>query len=230
MESKEPDNTVKEMLLFAGVVTLAAKERYLKIKEIFSVRYSLPEIDFIRDEIGKCFVNGSDHACILLTNMLLERYCKEVLIYKMSGFTFIKDLTTIEKDFAPALKKYKNLSLEQTLQECKKEGVINEDELKLFLIYKERFRDGFFHSDSSRVLKGHIGSFVTGTLSTGEITSPKDLVLQNVPPFAGIGVKMFAEANSYGYFISVENLIRKTLRHYINEKYEINLEIIKPQP
>ena len=119
MEQTNGDNTVKEMLLFAGVVTIAAKERYLKIKEIFSVRYSLPEIDFIRDEIGKSYINGSDHACILLTNMLLERYCKEILIYKMSGFTFIKDLTNIESDFAPALKKYKSLSLEQTLKECK---------------------------------------------------------------------------------------------------------------
>jgi hypothetical protein len=136
----------------------------------------------------------------------------------------------IENDFAPALKKYKNLSLEQTLQECKKEKVINEDELKLFLTYKDRFRDGFFHSDPSKVLKGQTGNFVKGTFSTGEMTSPNSLVLQKVPPFAGISVKMFAEANSYGYFVSVENLIRKTLRHYINEKYEIDLQIVKPQP
>ena len=97
------------------------------------------------------------------------------------------------------------------------------------MIYKDRFRDGFFHSDTSKVLKGQTGNFVTGTFSTGEMTSPKNLVLQKVPPFAGIGVKMFAEENSYGYFVSVENLIRNTLRHYINEKYEINLQVVEPK-
>lgn len=207
------------MLYLLGVINKEAQERFFKIKDIFSVKFSLPEIDFLREEIGKCLVLGADHACILLTNMLLERYCKQVLIYKKSGFTSIQDLTTIEREFAPAIKKYKNFSLEQTLKECKSQNIIDESALKLFLEYKDRFRDGFFHSDSSKVLKGQTGNFVKGNFNTREILAPQTLVLQNVPPFSSLGVKVFAHTNSYGYFVSVENLIRTTIRHYINDKF-----------
>ncbi len=41
--------------------------------------------------------------------------------------------------------------------------------------------------------------------------------------------QVFAELNSYGYFVSVENFIRTTIKKYINDTFEIDLQIVNPK-
>jgi hypothetical protein len=223
---------IKSILLFEymSLKNLSMERNKIdRVKEILDIQFHLPELDILRNEIGKCFEINAHHACIMLTNLLLERYCKLVLIYKATGFKSIQNLKDLEKDFKPANKKYSTMSLGETLLECKKEGIINESAYEYFKEIKLRFRDGFSHADTSMILKGQTGNFAFGKLDGSQPLEMKKMVIQNIPPLHGIAVQLFAETNSIGYFISVENLIRSTLRDYINDNFETDLQLIRPE-
>jgi hypothetical protein len=134
-------------------VSAEAVNRYFKVKEVFQVEFYLPEIDFVRLETGRCYVIAAYHGMITLTNLLLERYRKLILIYKYTGFKSIQDLKNLAEDFKQANKKYSKMSLGETLQECWKELIINEETYNFFFEMKNRFRDGFGHADASKILK-----------------------------------------------------------------------------
>ena len=198
----------------------------VQIQQVLNVQFHLPELDVLRNEIVKCFEIAAYHACITVTNLLLERYCKLILIYKATGFKTIQNLKDLENGFKPANKKYSSMTLGETLLECKKESIITDDAYKYFSDFKSRFRDGFSHADSKQILRGQRGKFAFGKLDGSEPIELKEMVIQNVPPLHGIAVQLFAESNAFGYFISVENLIRSTLRTYINDTFEIDLKVI----
>jgi len=204
------------------------QQRIYIVRDILKIQFHLPELDILRNEIGKCFEINAHHACIMMTNLLLERYCKLVLIYKATGFKSIQNLKDLEIDFKPANKKYSSMSLGETLLECKKEGIINDEAYNYFKDIKLRLRDGFSHANAALILKGQIGNFAFGKLDGSQSLEMKQMVIQNIPPLHGIAVQLFAESNSIGYFVSVENLIRSTLRTYINDTFEIDLQLIPP--
>jgi hypothetical protein len=119
------------------------KEKKLaEIKDALKVQFQIPELDIIRNEIGKCYEVSAFHGCITLTNLLLERYCKLILIYKATGFKTIQNLKDIEGEFKIANKKYASMTLGETLKQCKEQNIITEDAYNVFVIYKSRFRDG----------------------------------------------------------------------------------------
>jgi hypothetical protein len=198
-----------------------------QIHDALKIQFHLPELDILRNEIGRCFEISAYRACITLTNLLLERYCKLILVYKATGFKTIQNLKNIEKDFKPANKRYSSMTLGETLMECKNQGIFSDETYKFFFEFKSRFRDGFSHADAKKILMGQIGNFAFGKLDGSAPLEIKEMVIQDVPPLHGIAVQLFAETNAFGYFISVENLIRSTLRTYINDQFEIDLIKIK---
>jgi hypothetical protein len=207
-----------------------ATDRFMKVMEVFQVEFHIPEIDFVRHEIGRCYVVAAYHGMITLTNLLLERYCKLILIYKFTGFKSIQDLKNLAEDFKPANKKYNKMTLGDTLQECLNEEIIDEPTYNFFLDMKNRFRDGFGHADASKILKGQTGRFTLGSFNDLSVSEVKTLTFQNIPPLHGIAVQQFASENAWGYFVSVENLIRSTLKHYINDHFEVNIEMVSALP
>jgi hypothetical protein len=221
------DGEVLRLAEHLGIIGLPASNRFKQVEEIVAVKFHIPDLDFLRTEITKSYIIGADHGCIMLCNMLLERYCKLVLIYKESGFKTIQDLDTIEERFRPLVKKYDKLNLSETLMKCRKEGILDEDAFLIFSKFKEIFRDAFFHANPSKTLKGRKGAFIMGNLDGSSTSAMKEITLQNVPPFASIAIKMFAEENSFGYMVSIENLIRKTIKHFINDVFDINLIVAK---
>ena len=120
------------------------------------------------------------------------------------------------------------MTLGETLEECLSENIVDEPTYDFFLEMKNRFRDGFGHADTSKILKGQTGRFTLGKLNDLSITEVKKLTIQNIPPLHGIAVKQFATENGWSYFISVENLIRTTIKHYINDHFEVNIEMTTP--
>ncbi|HEX8331299.1 MAG TPA: hypothetical protein VF622_01685 [Segetibacter sp.] len=219
------EEIVGELLEFLNV-SPDANQRFLKVKEVFQVQFHLPEIDFVRNEIGKSYAIAAYHGMITLTNLLLERYCKLTLIYKFTGFRSIQDLKNLAEDFKPAMKRYNKMSLGETLQECLNEGIIDEATYVFFLDMKNRFRDGFGHADAAKILKGQTGRFALGSFNDLSVSEVQTLTFQNIPPLHGIAVQQFASENAWGYFVSVENLIRSTLKHYINDHFEVDIEMV----
>lgn len=204
------------------------KEELSQIQEAVKLQFYIPELDILRNEIAACANISAYHACITITNLLLERYCKLVLIYKSTGFKTIQNLKDIEQEFRPGMKKYNSMSLGETLTECKNENVINEKTYLILNEFKLRCRDGFSHADTANILRGQKGHFALGKFDGNEPLETKQLVIQNVPPLHGIAVLEFAKLNAFGYFISVENFIRSTLRTYITDTFEIDFKMIDP--
>ena len=112
------------------------------------------ELNSLVIEINKCLILELFRATITLTNHYLERLLKLALIYNESGIGqfSVKDWDEI---FNEPCEKYDSKSLGNSIELCKKEGLINEDEKEfLFFKIKEFMRNGFSHADSSKILAG----------------------------------------------------------------------------
>lgn len=112
------------------------------------------ELNSLVIEINKCLILELFRATITLTNHYLERLLKLALIYNESGIgqSSVKDWDEI---FNEPCEKYDSKSLRNSIELCKKEGLINEDEKEfLFFKIKEFMRNGFSHADSSKILAG----------------------------------------------------------------------------
>src|SRR5687767_4756883 len=82
---------IDAMVTFCRVGDAAALSRFELIEKIFQVEFHQPEFDILRKEIGRCYVIDAHQGCITLTNHLVERYCKMLLIYVESNFKKITD-------------------------------------------------------------------------------------------------------------------------------------------
>jgi len=67
-----------------------AATRLKRVQPITSQTFMIPEIDIPRMEACHCYVIGATTACVTLTNHLLERYCKELLIQVEFGPGFMR--------------------------------------------------------------------------------------------------------------------------------------------
>ncbi|WP_147201528.1 hypothetical protein [Segetibacter aerophilus] len=139
-------------------------------------------------------------------------------------------MKNLAEDFKPANKKYGKMALGETLQECLKERIIDNPTYDFFLDIKNRFRDGFGHANASKILKGQTGRFILGKFNDLLAREVQTLTFQNIPPLHGVAVQQFASENGWGYFVSVENLVKRTLRHYINDLFDVNIKMVSPLP
>lgn len=218
----------QEFISFCHPDIAASIQRYLEVKEILAVQFQLPEIDIIRNEFGRCYAVGAHHACITLTNHLLERYCKLVLIAKDSGNLTISDLETIEDRFAPSIEKYMTKDLSATLAACKTQGIVAKEEYKILDKYRDIFRNGFGHAEAAKILQGAKGKFALGSFTDTSKLEMKELTYEKVPALQGIAIDMMAMANAWPYFVTVENFIRTSIRHYIKDVFDFKIHLIKP--
>lgn len=203
-----------------------AQNRYNLVRHVLKVQFHLPEIDFVRNEIGKCYVIGAYQACITLTNHLLERYCKLVLIAKNSDNFSFTDLETIEDRFAPTMKEYMSQNLSFTLNACKSQGIIDKALYKNLDFYRKVFRNGFGHAEAKKILRGAKGKFAIGHISGPSKLEMKELTFEKIPFLHGIAIEMMAKENAWPYFVVVENFIRSTIRHYIKDQFDFNIEMV----
>jgi hypothetical protein len=103
-------------------------------------------------EIGKCAIMRLNYATITLTNHLLERLLKLALIHKTVGINR-KFINQWNINFTEPMQKYGSLTLGKSIDQCKKENLIDDDEKDfLFNIARETFRNGFSHGDAAKIL------------------------------------------------------------------------------
>ncbi|RZJ98856.1 MAG: hypothetical protein EOO46_23770 [Flavobacterium sp.] len=196
------------------------------MKNILMVEFHQPEFDILRREIGRCFVINAYHACITLTNHLLERYCKILLISFESGFKTIVELESLESIFEAANKKYLKADLNETLNACRTLGLITKEERKEFDVYRETFRNGFGHADPTKILGDSKGGFMLGSFNGNKESEFQELTYSKVPLLHGLAVESFSKVNALPYFIAVENLIRKTIHKIQPDDAKVEYELI----
>lgn len=115
----------------------------------FRVLYELEPSIF---EIGKCAIMRLNHAVITLTNHLLERLLKLALTHKILRMNR-KLINEWNNNFSAPMQKYGSLTLGKSIEQCKKEDLIDDDEKDfLFNIVRETFRNGFSHGDAAKIL------------------------------------------------------------------------------
>jgi hypothetical protein len=103
-------------------------------------------------EIGKCLILNLNYATITLTNHLLERLLKLALIEKAIGLQ-LKPIHKLTEIYSGPSKKYGSLTMGSSIDQCKKECLINaEDREFLFVFVRETLRNGFSHADAQKVL------------------------------------------------------------------------------
>jgi hypothetical protein len=191
----------------------SAVVRLAQAQLITAESFMVPEIDIPRMEACNCYVIGATTACITLTNHLLERYCKELLIQVEFGPSFMR--TSFQFDYPPPdLSVYLNKDLSRTLAALKSKNLISKETWKILDKYREIFRNGFAHYDPALILKG-LTYKISVMKMPGEPIEEKELNLHRIPP-VGLAVEAFAEKNAWLYLVTVENLIRSTIRYFHN--------------
>ncbi len=216
-----PEQLLSEIL--TDKFTLATV-RLKQVRPIISETFMIPEIDVPRRDICNCYVIGATTACITLTNHLLERYCKELLIQVEFGPPFMRINFEVDTTSPPDLSVYLNKDLSQTLAACKSQGLLSKETWKTLDKYRVIFRNGFGHYDPTLILKG-----LTYKVSTikmpGEPMEEKEFNLHDVPHVALV-VEVFAKKNAWKYLVTVENFIRSTIKYFHNPNIDPGFSVV----
>lgn len=222
---KEVEITPEKLL--SSVLTdnfALAVARLKQVNLITSEIFMVPEIDIPRREACNCYVIGATTACITLTNHLLERYCKELLIQVEFGPPFMRVNFQLDGTPPPDLSVYLNKNLSQTLAACKSKGLLSKETWKVLDKYRETFRNGFAHYNPALILKGHTYKISTIKIS-GEPTEEREFDMHDSPN-VGLAIEVFAEKNAWLYLATVENFIRSTIRHFHNPDIDLGFPIV----
>ncbi len=54
------------MARFLGTVKLSTLQQFQQIEDIITLQFHIPDSDFLRFEIAKCYATGADHGSIML--------------------------------------------------------------------------------------------------------------------------------------------------------------------
>lgn len=219
-EEITPEKLLSSILM--DKLTLAAT-RLTQVRSITSENFMLPEIDIPRMEACNCYVIGATTACITMTNHLLERYCKELLIQVEFGPPFMR--TSFQSDGIPSpdLSVYLNKDLSRTLAACKAKGLLSKETWKMLDEYRKIFRNGFSHYDPAKILKG-LNYKISMIKITGEMEE-REFNLHEIPQ-VGLAIDVFAERNAWVYLVTVENFIRSTIRYFFNPNIDPGISMI----
>jgi hypothetical protein len=160
-------------------------------------------------QVTKCLILELDFATITLTNHILERLLKQALISKVVG---IKPIPTElwNSIFEGPTKLYSSISLGNSIEFCKKEGLITDLEKDtLFNVIRELMRNGFSHADSTKVLANIPDAMpmFQGNLNDPTNLQPITLNPKIVPPLQSLHMEQFAKANAKNYFSYVFKLL-----------------------
>lgn len=191
--------------------------KYLEFKtKVFRFR----ELEPLIFQVNKCLILELHSASITLTNHILERLLKLGLIYYEAGTGAIP----VEKwnaIFWDPNKKYSDIPLGNSIDLCRKFELITSQEKRfLFDIIRQLMRNGFSHSDPSKILAGLPDETVAfhGNFSgKGEINQIS-LNQKVIPFFQVVQMENFAKENSTLYFDYVFELIDKIENRLIKKQ------------
>lgn len=171
-------------------------------------------------EINKCLILEFHRASITLTNNLLERLLKLALINNSIGIRSIP-IEQWNDVFNEPNRKYSSISLGNSIEMCKKNGLLSENEKTfLFDIIRELMRNGFSHADSSKILSDLPDE---SKMYQGSLTNPNEELKEVsvnqkvIPTFQAIQMEYFAEENAKPYFDFIFNLIFRIEKRLIEK-------------
>jgi hypothetical protein len=169
------------------------------------------EIDSIIKELNFCLLLDLYQASITLTNHLLEKSLKLLLIYNESGKKYVNDLSKINELYGEASRKYNSKDLNDTINITCSKGLITKEEKKVLHVYRDRLRNGFSHSDMGKIFKDAKIPLIMGSFSNPEKFEKWEAKVSEVPFLQGIAQETLAESLALEYYKFVYNIIKKKI-------------------
>lgn len=183
------------------------------------------ELHTIIFEINNCLLFELNRASITLTNFLLERLLKLALINNEVGIGPIEP-EKLNEAFEEPNRKYNSIKLGNSIELCKKEGLITLAEKEfLFDFIRTLMRNGFSHADSTKILEGlpDDSKMFEGSFDNPEQELKEVSINQKVIPiFQTMQMESFAKINAKSYFDLVFKLIFKIEERIIEKSKEKN--------
>lgn len=210
-----------EKIIFEKNFSENLDKNFPKLSKYFEFQFLLfSELGTSIFEINKCLILEFHKASITLTNNLLERLLKLALIKNEVGIGS-KPIEQWNSIFEEPNKKYSSIPLGNSIEKCKKFGLISEEEKTfLFDIIRDLMRNGFSHADSSKILAGlpDETKMFQGSFSNPAKMNKVNLNQKIIPLFQAIQMDNFAKKNALSYFDYVFKLIDKIEQRLIKKK------------
>ena len=160
-------------------------------------------------EVSHCLMLEFYKSSITLTNHLLERLLKLALIKKEVGIGAIP-IDQWNMIFEEANRKYSSFALGTSIDQCRKQNIITQDERNyLFDTIREQLRNGFGHGDTSKVLCDLPDQTVVfhGSLSKPYELREVKLNQKIIPSMQSPLIDEFSKGNALYYFQFVFELM-----------------------
>lgn len=185
------------------------KQNFENNSKYFNSNYQIFfEFNTLVFEINKCLILELDRAAITLTNYFLERLLKLALIYNEIGIDGI-EIEKWDEVLSPAISKFDNIKLGNSIEQCKKHNLINSSEKKyLWDIIRDLIRNGFSHAESNKILSElpNERKVYKGSLYDNSEIEKVTINQKLIPEIQALLIENFAKANSQSYFDFVYNL------------------------
>ncbi|MCB0508950.1 MAG: hypothetical protein KDD21_11690, partial [Bacteroidetes bacterium] len=150
----------------------------------------------------------STQAAVTLTNHLLEKSLKAVLIFNEPNNQNYTDISQIENHFENMNNLHGNKLLYETITACQAKKLISDEQAEKLNEYRQNLRNAFSHADSNKTFgetKKIVGIF--NPFVHNEIQS-KEVKVANFPFLQDTTQKQIADKECVTYFKYVDSVIK----------------------
>jgi hypothetical protein len=187
------------------------RQNLSKISDILSTPYNWPLLDSIRQEICNCILIDSSQAAVTLTNHLLEKSLKAVLMHNKPSNQNYTDAAEIEQHFENMNNQFGSIVLHKTITACHEKNLISNEQAQKLHEFREKFRNAFGHADPKKIFgetKKVVGIFNPLVHTEVQRTEVK---VANFPFLQDTTQKQIADDECVNYFRYVDSIIRDVM-------------------
>lgn len=181
------------------------------IADLITTPYNWSLLDAIRIEICDCILVSASQAAVTLTNHLLEKSLKALLMHNEPTDQNYTDGAQIEAHFENLNNQYGGMILQNTINACLAKGLITTEQVTNLHEFRKKFRNAFGHADPNKTFgetKKRIGIF---NPIIHEKVKFSEVKVANFPFLQDTTQKAIANNECVNYFRYVDNVIKEVM-------------------
>jgi len=164
------------------------------------------QLDSIRHEITICIAYDLNQAAIMLTNHLLEKFLRDVVVIEESEIK--KMLPENQKKLKDAYKKRSGSTLDNLNDQALKLKIITNEQHQQIKDYVLTIRNPYSHGSSFQILKNiEPLKTLTGSLSDGMDYKVTNTQVNSFPPLQDFFQQLQAKEDAIKYFKFVDSIL-----------------------
>jgi hypothetical protein len=193
-------------------LSTAMAKNFSKVYPFLNTSFGQYELDAIHHEICYCLLLDLTQASITLTNHLLEKHLKLLLIYNEKGRDRqAQSLNDLNDLYGEASAQYGSLDLNDTINRCCTRGLISKEDKKHLHKYREVFRNGFSHADMSKIFGDAKIPLAMGSFTDPSRIETGEFRVADIPLLQGVAQKQVADTHAFEYYQHVYQIIQASL-------------------